>query len=87
MASESECLGSTGGGPDVAQSLELHVELHLHFLHLHHLLCLLHFEKHEQCDIDQLDWELPGQDLNYYYTKGEDVKLSCVGFSFIESFR
>ena len=52
MASESECLGSTGSGPDVAQSQELtHELLNL----LHHLLCLLHFEKLEQYEIDQLD--------------------------------
>ena len=42
-ASESECLGSTGGGPDVVQYLELRVKL------LHQIV------KNKQCEIDQLN--------------------------------
>ena len=72
MASKSECLGSTGGGPDVARSLELHVQL------------LYYSEDHEQYEICWLDL---GTAWSRSETKGEDVKLSCVDCRFIYSFR
>ena len=77
VASESEPLGSTVGGPYDALFLEL--------------LCLSRFLKlgEHETYTKAISWigELPGQDLDDYYTKRKDVKLSRVGFGFIQSFR